>query len=69
MMSSFESRLSNIPVNVGYDHGTVPTDPGPLRRILDALAAKVTGVTIPVDVGHLILPGINPAPCSDRTGW
>jgi SDR family mycofactocin-dependent oxidoreductase len=26
------------------------------------LAAKVTGVTIPVDAGHLILPGINPQP-------
>ena len=26
------------------------------------LAAKVTGVTIPVDAGHLILTGINPAP-------
>ena len=26
------------------------------------LAAKVTGATIPVDAGHLILPGINPAP-------
>jgi SDR family mycofactocin-dependent oxidoreductase len=26
------------------------------------LAAKVTGVTIPVDAGHMILPGINPAP-------
>jgi NAD(P)-dependent dehydrogenase (short-subunit alcohol dehydrogenase family) len=26
------------------------------------LAAAVTGVTIPVDAGHLILPGINPAP-------
>jgi SDR family mycofactocin-dependent oxidoreductase len=26
------------------------------------LAAKVTGVTIPVDAGHLILTGINPSP-------
>src|ERR1700722_5494289 len=26
------------------------------------LAAAVTGVTIPVDAGHMILPGINPAP-------
>ncbi len=26
------------------------------------LAAKVTGVTIPVDAGHMILPGINTAP-------
>jgi SDR family mycofactocin-dependent oxidoreductase len=26
------------------------------------LAAKVTGVTIPVDAGHLILTGINPTP-------
>jgi len=26
------------------------------------LAAKVTGVTIPVDAGHLILTGINTAP-------
>jgi NAD(P)-dependent dehydrogenase (short-subunit alcohol dehydrogenase family) len=27
-----------------------------------SLAAKVTGVTIPVDAGHLILTGINPSP-------
>ena len=26
------------------------------------LAAKVTGVTIPVDAGHLLLTGVNPAP-------
>ena len=26
------------------------------------LAAKVTGVTIPVDAGHLILPGVNATP-------
>jgi SDR family mycofactocin-dependent oxidoreductase len=26
------------------------------------LAAAVTGVTVPVDAGHMILPGINPAP-------
>jgi NAD(P)-dependent dehydrogenase (short-subunit alcohol dehydrogenase family) len=26
------------------------------------LAAHVTGVTLPVDGGHLLLPGINPAP-------
>jgi len=26
------------------------------------LAAKVTGVTIPVDAGHLILTGVNPSP-------
>ncbi|TFV55687.1 NAD(P)-dependent oxidoreductase [Geodermatophilus sp. DF01-2] len=26
------------------------------------LAAKVTGVTIPVDAGHMILPGVNTAP-------
>jgi hypothetical protein len=26
------------------------------------LAAKVTGVTIPVDAGHLILPPSNPSP-------
>jgi SDR family mycofactocin-dependent oxidoreductase len=26
------------------------------------LAAAVTGVTIPVDAGHMVLPGINPAP-------
>jgi enoyl-[acyl-carrier-protein] reductase (NADH) len=26
------------------------------------LAAKVTGVTIPVDAGHLIRTGINPSP-------
>ncbi|WP_066907535.1 mycofactocin-coupled SDR family oxidoreductase [Millisia brevis] len=27
-----------------------------------ALAASVTGVTIPVDAGHLLLTGVNPAP-------
>ena len=27
-----------------------------------SLAAKVTGVTIPVDAGHLILTGVNPDP-------
>lgn len=26
------------------------------------LAAKVTGVTIPVDAGHMILPGVNTNP-------
>ncbi|WP_369138384.1 mycofactocin-coupled SDR family oxidoreductase [Modestobacter versicolor] len=26
------------------------------------LAAAVTGVTIPVDAGHMLLPGVNPAP-------
>lgn len=26
------------------------------------LASAVTGVTIPVDAGHMILPGINHAP-------
>ncbi|MGY1714743.1 mycofactocin-coupled SDR family oxidoreductase [Geodermatophilus nigrescens] len=26
------------------------------------LAAKVTGVTIPVDAGHMVLPGVNTAP-------
>ena len=28
------------------------------------LAAKVTGVTIPVDAGHMILPGTNPDPAT-----
>jgi enoyl-[acyl-carrier-protein] reductase (NADH) len=26
------------------------------------LAAAVTGVTIPVDAGHMLLPGVNQAP-------
>jgi enoyl-[acyl-carrier-protein] reductase (NADH) len=26
------------------------------------LAAKVTGVTIPVDAGHLLIPGVNANP-------
>jgi NAD(P)-dependent dehydrogenase (short-subunit alcohol dehydrogenase family) len=30
-----------------------------------ALAANVTGVTIPVDSGHLLIPGVNTAPVRD----
>lgn len=29
------------------------------------LAAKVTGVTVPVDAGHLLQPGYNPAPVKE----
>ncbi len=38
-------------------------DPQVIALYLNSdLAAKVTGVTIPVDAGHLILTGVNPQP-------
>ena len=57
-------------IEVGYAYaalkGTSFMDPQVIADtalyLNSELAAKVTGVTIPVDAGHLILPGINPAP-------
>jgi enoyl-[acyl-carrier-protein] reductase (NADH) len=54
----------------GYDFaalkGTTFMDPqviaGTALYLNSDLAARVTGVTIPVDAGHLILTGINPTP-------
>ena len=38
-------------------------DPQVIALYLNSdLAVKVTGVTIPVDAGHLILTGVNPQP-------
>ena len=57
-------------IEVGYTYaalkGTSFMDPQVIADtalyLNSELAAKVTGVTIPVDAGHLILTGINPAP-------
>ena len=70
MFAGHEGGTEQDMINGGYSFtalkGTSFMDPQVIADtalyLNSGLAAKVTGVTIPVDAGHLILTGINPSP-------